>query len=518
MTENGPEVTVETHHGETEHNARELAAAAGGVDPLASIHGEEVDDEAEAIVDRMLRDREGSNSGDVEPGETKVVGIVTQSERPTGTAAFPTTEEEIAQLATEVRERPYVELPKEGEVRLNIGGGETGVEGEIVVDRSGEIPMEAWPLPYEDGSVDAIYSSHTLEHFPHRLVPTVLAEWWRVLKPGGKIQISVPDFTKISKLIAAGQPCRAPDGRIVNWAAVVGGGQTDLNDYHLSHMDYADLATLLSRMGAIGVREFRPYRLDCSQYQISANIEARKPSAKMMERAMNNRVAGCRTVPRLGWTRTAERMAETSLKSGVDFTSAGGAYADLGFERAIQKALDSGDHDFILVTDYDTVWERDTPKLLVMLMDEHPEIDAIFPIQLRRGTQEILASADERHSLDSFAAEVVEVRSGHLGCTLFRRSVFEEILDEEGKGRPPIERPWFRHVDSVDENGNAKLTEADMAFWKKLRDAGFTVAVAPHVAVGHAEEFIVWPDQNLQPIHQPDVAYDEDGPPPNVRL
>lgn len=50
-------------------------------------------------------------------------------------------------------------------------------------------------LPFKVDSVDAIYSSHTLEHiWPDRL-SFVLFEFRRVLKPGCSVRIVVPDFT-----------------------------------------------------------------------------------------------------------------------------------------------------------------------------------------------------------------------------------------------------------------------------------------------------------------------------------
>jgi SAM-dependent methyltransferase len=45
-------------------------------------------------------------------------------------------------------------------------------------------------LPFADGSVDTVFSSHVLEHLPeHR---TVIRDWFRVLKPHGYIVCIVP--------------------------------------------------------------------------------------------------------------------------------------------------------------------------------------------------------------------------------------------------------------------------------------------------------------------------------------
>lgn len=47
---------------------------------------------------------------------------------------------------------------------------------------------------FSDGFADLIYACHCLEHIPHPKVVSVLKEWSRVLKPGGILRISVPDF------------------------------------------------------------------------------------------------------------------------------------------------------------------------------------------------------------------------------------------------------------------------------------------------------------------------------------
>ena len=49
-------------------------------------------------------------------------------------------------------------------------------------------------LPYEAESVDEIWSSHTLEHIGKFEIVKTLKEWYRVIKPEGKITIRVPDL------------------------------------------------------------------------------------------------------------------------------------------------------------------------------------------------------------------------------------------------------------------------------------------------------------------------------------
>jgi predicted SAM-dependent methyltransferase len=47
---------------------------------------------------------------------------------------------------------------------------------------------------FANNSVDLIYASHCLEHFSHLRISQVLTEWYRTLKPGGILRLSVPDF------------------------------------------------------------------------------------------------------------------------------------------------------------------------------------------------------------------------------------------------------------------------------------------------------------------------------------
>lgn len=51
-------------------------------------------------------------------------------------------------------------------------------------------------------SVDAIYSSHGIEHLYWHEVPLALAEWYRVLQPEGFVVITCPDLQAAAQLIA----------------------------------------------------------------------------------------------------------------------------------------------------------------------------------------------------------------------------------------------------------------------------------------------------------------------------
>lgn len=83
-------------------------------------------------------------------------------------------------------------------IKLDIGsGGKSSDSSFIGVDAfapGADIKAFMWELPYEDNSVDVIFSSQALEHVSKFAVAPTLLEWKRVLKPGGKLQIQVPDL------------------------------------------------------------------------------------------------------------------------------------------------------------------------------------------------------------------------------------------------------------------------------------------------------------------------------------
>lgn len=120
-------------------------------------------------------------------------------------------------------------------VKLDIGGyGAPGGQHRVGEDyttvgthESCEVQADMGRLPYADNSVDAIWSSHTLEHAPMARVQDILKEWFRVLKPGGRAIIRVPNFDYIARYWLTG-PDRA-------WAeAMVYGLQSNEGEFHRS--------------------------------------------------------------------------------------------------------------------------------------------------------------------------------------------------------------------------------------------------------------------------------------------
>ena len=55
------------------------------------------------------------------------------------------------------------------------------------------------------GAVDAVWSAHNLEHLASHEVPVALAEFHRVLVPGGFVLVTMPDLQQVAALVAEGR-------------------------------------------------------------------------------------------------------------------------------------------------------------------------------------------------------------------------------------------------------------------------------------------------------------------------
>jgi predicted SAM-dependent methyltransferase len=94
-------------------------------------------------------------------------------------------------------------------MKVDLGCG-NAVRGEdyIGVDKfvPAGIRSELEFLPFLDNSIDDIWSSHALEHFPMGKINSILKEWFRILKPSsGKAIIQVPNFDYVARYWFTGE-------------------------------------------------------------------------------------------------------------------------------------------------------------------------------------------------------------------------------------------------------------------------------------------------------------------------
>jgi ubiquinone/menaquinone biosynthesis C-methylase UbiE len=112
-------------------------------------------------------------------------------------------------------------------------------------------------LPFfADNSADLIYCSHALEYFDRDDARRVLAEWWRVLGPGGVLRLAVPDLQALieiyhktvydeASLGALLQECGFSEPRRWDWRKTEHTSIDDHSQAYFPHMQ-KDTGTLVS--------------------------------------------------------------------------------------------------------------------------------------------------------------------------------------------------------------------------------------------------------------------------------
>jgi len=86
---------------------------------------------------------------------------------------------------------PHFHGPGWREIRLDL---DPAVKPDIVCSITDISPVAA-------DAVDAVWSSHNLEHLQRHEVPLALAEFLRVLKPGGLLLLTLPDLQQVARFI-----------------------------------------------------------------------------------------------------------------------------------------------------------------------------------------------------------------------------------------------------------------------------------------------------------------------------
>ncbi len=170
-------------------------------------------------------------------------------------------------------------------LRLHVGGKERKEGWRILniqpgpdVDFIGDVTDLG---QFADGSVDELYASHVLEHVGYQsALPRALAGFHRVLRPGGRALISVPDFEVLCRLFVDPRATMRERFHVMRMAF---GGQIDEHDFHCVGLSYDFLSQFLFQAGFSRVERVQEFGLfdDSSTIEfldqkISLNVVAYK--------------------------------------------------------------------------------------------------------------------------------------------------------------------------------------------------------------------------------------------------
>lgn len=93
-------------------------------------------------------------------------------------------------------------------LKLHLGSGDKYWPGFVNLDKyssRADVHCEGTHLPHQPNTADELHAIHLLEHF-HRLeAENALREWYRVLKPKGKLVLELPSLDKMAQRIVNGE-------------------------------------------------------------------------------------------------------------------------------------------------------------------------------------------------------------------------------------------------------------------------------------------------------------------------
>lgn len=376
-------------------------------------------------------------------------------------------------------------------IRLNLGAGDTVIPGYTPVDiKNGK---QVYPLKdYADNSVDEIYASHVLEHFPYFVSEQVIAEWVRVLKPGGAIRIAVPDMNKVMECRDTGTPEWL-------WRGYLSGGQTDAYDVHLAHFTEPVLRRMMTQAGLKDIVPFTSKIKDCASLPISMNLKGVKRGPLVRDKPYRNRACLVASMGELTFTGTMRCALGSIQSTGYPVTLWGGAFWDKGLTLAIEKAIADHDPQYIITLDHDSLFTKNDLERLLGHLDANTDLSAVFPVQMSRHNDRPLVFIDDK----DYTTPLTVTGYGHFGMTCIRSDVFGIIPD-----------PWFWSMpDPVTGKWDGpRCSDSDITFWRILSEHGLKVAQANDVLIGHMMLCAKWPHRHGF-IYQPVQDYHVRGKP-----
>lgn len=386
-------------------------------------------------------------------------------------------------------------VASEASVRLNIGAGSTVIDGYIPVDiKTG---TDARTLPYPDESVDEVYASHVLEHLPRDEAPKALAEWARVLKPGGIMRIGVPNVPVICK---AWNELDEPHLMMVLY-----GSQDDQTNHHGWGYSSESLRHAMNNAGIVQVREFSPFASDCTRHPCSLNLEGVKRAWKKRE---NPKVCWVITQGRFALTEHTRCMVNLAHRLQFGQIPCSGVFWERDMQQSIRLALQT-DADYLMFTDFDSVFSADDAEYMLKTINNDPTIGVVTAPQMSRHDDKPLVFEEK---LD-YSGEFTRVKFSHFGLTFMRREVFDDLPE-----------PWFWTIPGVNQSRELgydfwNRSDADITFWRNLHEAGIPVVQCNKCVIGHLIEAVKWPcNKGFGVQLQPIPLYHRDGRPATATI
>jgi hypothetical protein len=288
------------------------------------------------------------------------------------------------------------------------------------------------------------------------------------------------------------------------------GGHNDADDRHGCLFDREALTELMIDCGLerIGPWDFAAF--GCAAGPHSLNLQGFKPSSPVKQ---ITGLRACLSVPRFGPLMHPHCWERASQQLRLEGRSTQSCYWSQQISNLMEDAVADPACEVVLTMDFDTVFCAGDVLELYRLLRACPDVDAVIPLQSRRGCDEVLMSIAGKApgtcrtavSAADLGRNLLPANTGHFGLTLFRADSLRKFP-----------RPWMVPQPNARGLWRDGHVDADIDFWKRFRAAGFRACLAPRVVVGHIEEVISWPGKDLKKVYQTSAEYVEVGIPAEV--
>jgi hypothetical protein len=240
---------------------------------------------------------------------------------------------------------------------------------------------------------------------------------------------------------------------------------------------------------------------DCASLPVSLNLMGRKPAAVPVAcRPQIPRTVAVMSLPRVTWTCNMYSALEVAVARQLPFEKVEGVFWSQCLTRVIEPHVDQDTADWIFCTDYDSVYGIREFDALCRLMLDHPEADAIAPLQCKRDDDYLLMGLlngegkpyppGTKVTLNHFQPPLVRASWAHFGATLIRVSAIRKMR-----------RPWFLETPNEEGRWGEGRTDPDIYFWRNFAESGNKLFLAPQVHLAHAQVMYTVPGPDLKPRH-----------------
>lgn len=179
-------------------------------------------------------------------------------------------------------------LPRRG-LKLHLGCGTVRLDGWVNIDLHTPQADIHWdirrPLPFPAGAARFVYHEHVIEHITLEEAVRCLADWHRVLEPGGVVRIATPDLQYLVERYGSGEGwrdqawLRQPEYQFI-------GTPAEMLNVALRWWDHRyvyDGEELTRRLRNAGFRDITRHTLGASDRPELRNLETRQDSMLILE-------------------------------------------------------------------------------------------------------------------------------------------------------------------------------------------------------------------------------------------